>query len=209
MNPPSTPASSYPRPSLWQIFITWLTVGGQSFGGGSSTFFLIHQACIARGWLTEEEFVRTWALAQISPGINLIKLTVLVAHRLRGWPGLLAAVAGLLLPSAGVTVLMTAGFSAIRSQPLVKAAMRGILPATIGLSLAMAYQMAQPLFTRAYREGLPRLGAHLVITTTSALMLALGGVSPVLVLAIAGAATMLTLAALPARQAPAAGEDTR
>jgi chromate transporter len=207
MNNPSNPINAFPRPSLWQIFVTWLTVGGQSFGGGSSTFYLIHQACIARGWVTEEEFVRTWALAQISPGINLIKLTVLVAHRLRGWPGLLAGVTGLLLPSAGVTVLMTAGFAAIRSQPLVKAAMRGILPATIGLSLAMAYQMAQPLFTRAYREGYPRLTAHLVITATSALMLALGSISPVLVLAIAGVVTMLAMAVLPARQAAPARKE--
>ncbi len=161
MNPVSNPIPPYPRPSLWHIFRTWLAIGIQSFGGGSSTFFLIHQVCIHRGWLTEDEFVRTWALSQISPGINLVKLTVLVAHRLRGWPGLLAGLAGLLLPSALVTVLMTAGFTLIRGQPLVQAAMRGILPATIGLSLAMAFQMGQPLFTRAYKEGILRLGGHL------------------------------------------------
>ena len=114
------------RPGLWELFRIWLTLGLQSFGGGSSTFFLVHQACINRGWLSEEEFVRTWALSQISPGINLVKLTILVGQRLRGWPGIVSAVAGLLLPSAGVTVLMTAGFDLIREQPIVKAAMRGI-----------------------------------------------------------------------------------
>ena len=132
------------RPSLGEIFVTWLMTGVQSFGGGSSTFYLLHQAITGKGWMDEETFVRTWALAQISPGINLLKLTVLVGYYLRGWPGLLAGMAGLLIPSVSVTVLMTAGFALVRSQPLVQAALRGILPATIGLSLAMAYQMGQP-----------------------------------------------------------------
>jgi chromate transporter len=107
------------KPSLWDLFVTWLVIGMQSFGGGSSTLLLIHQASIKRGWVDEDEFVRTWALVQIAPGINLVKLTALMGYKLRGWPGLLAANAGLLLPSVLATVLMTAGFSAIQSQPVV------------------------------------------------------------------------------------------
>jgi chromate transporter len=175
-----------------------LTLGIQSFGGGSSTFALIHQTAIQRRWLTEEEFVRTWALAQISPGINLVKLTVLLGHRLRGWPGLVAACSGLLLPSSLVTVLMTAGFSAIRDLPLVKAAMRGILPATIGLGLAMAVQMAQPLFLRAFREGPARVGISIAVLVGSALLLGVAGASPVVVMLLAGVVTILLLAWVPA-----------
>jgi chromate transporter len=187
------------QPGLWELFRIWLTLGLQSFGGGSSTFFLVHQACIKRGWLSEEEFVHTWALSQISPGINLVKLTILIGRRLRGWPGLVSAVAGLLLPSAGVTVLMTAGFDLIRDQPLVKAAMRGILPATIGLSLAMAVQMAQPLLTRAYQEGRTRLIAQLLIIAGAAVLMALNLISPVMVLLFTGTAAVLILALIPTR----------
>ena len=141
--------------------------------------------------------MRTWALAQISPGINLLKLTVLIGYKLRGWPGLLAGAAGLLIPSALITVLMTAGFSLIRSQPLVQAAMKGILPATIGLSLAMAYQMGQPLLARAHKEGRLRLAANLAILAASGFLLASGLISPVLVLLLAGVATMLLMAVIP------------
>ena len=162
---------------------------------------LIHEACLKRGWLDEEEFARAWALVQISPGINLLKLTMLVGHRLRGWPGLAAASAGLLLPSGLVTVLMTAGFAAVRGQPLVQAAMKGILPATIGLSLAMAVQMAQPVLLRANQEGRVRLGTHLGLLASAALLMGIG-VSPVLVLLIAGGAAALLLALIPARRAP-------
>jgi chromate transporter len=193
------------RPTPLEIFTTWLILGIQSFGGGTSTFYLVHQACVERGWLDEEEFIRTWALAQISPGINLLKLTVLVGHGLCGWPGLVAGIAGMLLPSAGVTVLMTAGFSIIRDQPLVKAAMRGILPATIGLSLAMGVQMGQPLLTRAYREGPLRLVANLLILSGAGLMLAFTSISPVVVLLLAGMAAIVFMAILPV-QAEAGGK---
>jgi chromate transporter len=188
-----------PKLGLGNIFITFLILGIQSFGGGTSTFYLIHQVCITRGWMSEEEFVRTWALAQIAPGINLVKLTVMIGRRLRGWPGIVSAVSGLLLPSAGVTVLMTAGFSAIRGQPLVQAALRGILPATIGLSVAMALQMAQPVFTRAYREGYARLAASLLIMACSGALLAVNLLSPVAVLLLAGVAGALAMAAIPSR----------
>jgi len=194
--------ASRPRPSAWEIFTTWLILGIQSFGGGTSTFYLVHQVCIDRGWLDEDEFVRYWALAQISPGVNLLKLTVLVGHRLRGWPGLVAGVLGMLLPSATATVLMTAGFDAISGQPLVQAAMRGILPATIGLSLAMGFQMGQPILARAHREGRPRLAVHLAILLTAALLMALNSVSPVLVLLLAGVAAILLLALVPAKCPP-------
>ena len=198
---PNTSEITRIHPSLWKIFSTWLIMGIQSFGGGSSTFFLIHQTCINNGWISEEEFVRTWALAQISPGINLLKLTVLVGHKLRGWPGLLAGAAGLLIPSALITVLMTAGFALIRSQPLVQAAMKGVLPATIGLSLAMAYQMGQPLLARAQKEGRLRLATNLAILAASGFLLASGLISPVLVLLLAGVAAMLLMAVIPVQGA--------
>lgn len=177
-----------------EIFTTWLLVGIQSFGGGSSTFSLIHQVVIQRGWLSEEEFVRAWALAQIAPGINLVKLTAMLGYRLQGWLGVLAAMSGLLLPSAMVTVLMTAGFATIRNLPWVQAMMKGILPATIGLSLAMSAQMAQPIFLRARKEGLARLGAHFFILAAAALLMAVARLSPLVILVLSGVAAILLLA---------------
>jgi chromate transport protein ChrA len=74
---------------------------------------------------------------------------MLVSYRLRGWSGILACVGGLLLPSAILTVLMTAGYTIVRSIPAVQAVMKGMMPATIGLSLAVAVQMGQPSFLRS------------------------------------------------------------
>ena len=152
--------------------------------------------------------MRTWALVQISPGINLLKLTMIIGHRLRGWPGLISASAGLLIPSGIVTVLMTAGFALIRSQPVIRAVMKGVLPATIGLSLAMLVQMGQPLFSRAAQEGPARLGISLLPLAGAALLLGVWHISPVLVLMISGVVTVGLFAVIPVRAPlPAASEE--
>jgi chromate transport protein ChrA len=75
--------------------------------------------------------------------------------------------------------------------------MKGILPATIGLTLAMGFQMAQPLFTRARQEGRSRLAVHTLILLAAALVMALPDVSPVVVLLGAGALAIVLLALVP------------
>ena len=197
-------SAAKPRAGLWALFTTFLTLGIQSFGGGSSTLIMIHNACIKFGWMDEEEFVRTYALVQIAPGINLVKLTMLIGKKLRSWPGLIAATAGLLLPSASVTVLMTAGYTVIRNLPVVQSALRGILPATIGLGLAMSIQMVQPLVTRAHREGPARLGANLCILLASALLLGIFNASPVVVMLAAGGVAVVVFALIPVKGKPEA-----
>ena len=116
---------------------------------------------------------------------------------------------GLLIPSASATILMTAGFSLIRGQPLVQAAMRGILPATIGLSLAMAYQMGQPLLLRGYREGPARLGLQIAVIVAAGLLLARWGVSPLLVLMGGGGVTVILHMLVPVQMAGTAGQPSQ
>jgi chromate transporter len=190
------------RPGLGNLFMAWLILGIQSFGGGASTLYLIHQACIKQGWLDEDEFLRAWGLVQISPGINLVKLTVLIGYDLRGWPGLAAALAGLLLPSAAITALMTAGFTAIRDQPLVQAAMKGILPGTIGLGLAMTVQMLQPMAARAIKEGPAQTVAQTLLLAGAGALMADNRLSPVVILLLAGLLAALLMAVLPVRSSP-------
>jgi len=188
-----------PPISLTRIFLIWLSIGIQSFGGGSATFFLIHQACQKYGWITEDEFLNAWALAQLTPGINLIKLTIFIGFRLRRCPGVLMAMTGLLIPSSLVTVLMTSGFTAIQQLPSIQAIMRGILPATLGLALAMSTQFTSPVLKLAWREGKMRFFLHVLILTISTLAMASKLYSPALILILTALITMLILTFSPIR----------
>ena len=178
---------------LSRIFLIWLSIGIQSFGGGSATFFLIQQASRKYGWIKEEEFLNTWALAQLTPGINLIKLTIFIGFRLRRWSGVLMAMMGLLLPSSLVTILMTSGFTVIKDIPAIHAIMRGVLPATIGLALAMSTQFSSPVLKLAFREGKIRFVLHVSILIVSAIAMASERFSPALILLLTAFITTIVL----------------
>ncbi len=185
--------------NLGKLFAIWFAIGIQSFGGGSATFYLIFNNATKYHWLTEEEFLSAWALAQLTPGINLIKVTILIGRKLRGWKGSTVAVAGLLLPSTIITVLMTAFYAAVQSYPLVKAAMRGILPATIGLALTMTVRMTSPMLKLAVLEGKNRFAIHFAVICVAAITMAVGKVSPAIILIMAGVVSVLLFQLIPSK----------
>ena len=122
--------------------------------------------------------------------------------------GLLVCLAGLILPSALITVLMTAGYAALSSNPLMQAAMRGIQPAAIGLSFTMGFQMIQSIFSTAYREGRARFGVHFVLLVGGVALAFNGTISPIIVMLTVGAGTVVSLSIIPANKA-AAGLEAR
>lgn len=163
-------------------------IGVQSFGGGTTTMLLVRRNAVEiHGWITDEEFNRDWALCQITPGVNLIALTILVGRQVAGWRGIAICLAGLLLPSALLTVLLTAGFVAIRDLPAVKGALRGVLPATIGLGFVAACQMAYPPLRASHARGRWQLFFSIALLAASAAALWLRWASVTVVLLAAGA----------------------
>ena len=143
----------------------WTVIGVQSFGGGSATLYLIRRVTVEQhGWLTDEDLSRYWGICQIAPGINILGLVILIGFRVAGVLGAILALSGLLLPSAAITVALTAVYAGIRDAPLVRAAIAGVVPATVGLGLLLGYTMLRPLLASARQEG--RAG-----TVTAAILL--------------------------------------
>ena len=151
------------------LFRVWLSLGLQSFGGGAATLALIRRAAVdTHGWVTEAEFARFWSLVQLAPGINLLALTILIGRRTAGAKGITLAVAGLLLPSAAVTVGLTASYQRVQDTLLVRDALHGILPATVGLGLVAAWQIARPALLQSRWEGKGSLAMSLALLLASA-----------------------------------------
>jgi chromate transporter len=152
----------------------WLNVGIQSFGGGAATLYLIRRAAVERhGWLSDEEFTRYWGICQIAPGINILGLVILIGWRVAGAAGVALALGGLLLPSATITIALTAVYSSVERAPLVRAALSGVVPATVGLGLLLAYTMAWPLLVASRREGRASLMLSCALLIGSMLVVAL------------------------------------
>lgn len=175
-------------PSLWRLLGIWLALGAQSFGGGTATLFLIRRAAVERyAWISDEEFTRYWSLCLVAPGINLLGMTILLGRRVAGLGGVFVALAGLLLPSVGITILMTALYTGLRDTPVVAAALHGIVPATVGLGLLMSSSMARPLLAASRREGRASMWLSLVLLAGSAMAMALLAPPVIAVLCTAGA----------------------
>lgn len=174
------------HPSSGQLLREWLLIGLQSFGGGNATFALIRQSFVERkGWIEAGEFNRLFALVQITPGINLLALNILIGKRLLGWRGILISLFGLLLPSVAVTTLLTAGYARVQHTAIAQNALHGFLPATVGLGCVTSIQMAHTSLKEAKKEGRLSLVLGLVLLVASGLAVGKLGwaVLPVLFLA--------------------------
>ncbi len=122
----------------------WIAIGTQSVGGGTSTLFLIRRLVVERhAWVTVRAFTEDWALSQLSPGIHLVALAGLLGDRIAGWRGVVISVAGMMVPAAMVTAALTAAYGTVADQPLARAALAGMAPATGGMTLALALIMVR------------------------------------------------------------------
>ncbi len=153
-----------PNPTTWKLFRLWAAIGLQSFGGGASTTFLIQRTFTEKyTWLSMEDITRFWSLCILTPGINLVALTVLIGRKLGGSWGIAASLAGLLLPSAIITCLLTALFTQIEHIAAVQAILRGVVPATGALMLLVGLNFALPIFRRSYKDGIFYLTGSIVV----------------------------------------------
>jgi chromate transporter len=174
-------------PSLWRLLWIWFVIGLQSFGGGAATLFLIRRTAVERhGWLSAEEFARDWALVQAAPGINLLCMTILVGRRVAGVAGALTALVGLMLPSVTITIVMTALYADLRNLPVIQAALRGIVPATVGLGLVLTVRMVHPLLAARGREGRGIQLVYILILVGSTAAILLWQLPVIVVLCSAG-----------------------
>src|SRR3954465_5625889 len=93
-----------PQPeSLSDLFFSFTFLALQGFGG---VLAVVQRELVERKrWMTREEFIEEWAVAQIMPGPNVINLSLMVGSRYFGLPGAAAAVAGMLC--APLVVVLT------------------------------------------------------------------------------------------------------
>jgi chromate transporter len=178
--------SPRPHPPLSRLFLVFGKIGALSFGGGSSTLVLMQQECEKRtGWLSVEDFTYTYALSRMYPGIHMLAQAVLIGYLLRGYAGAVACSLGMLVPSSLVTIVFTIFFVQLTKNPVGAAALDGVLPATAGLTLAVAYRLTQDEIAGQRRAS---RAASLAIIGGSFALLALAHVNSALVVGLTAVA---------------------
>jgi chromate transporter len=133
-----------PRPqSLTDLFVTFTLLALQGFGG---VLAVVQRELVERkGWLSQEEFLEEWAVAQIMPGPNVVNLSMMIGTRYFGWRGALAALGGMLCLPLVVILLLAVLHGQIASHPGVAGALRGMAAVSAGLIGATGLKMLSAL----------------------------------------------------------------
>jgi chromate transporter len=118
---------------LLKLFTTFAGMSVFLFGGGYVFIPLMQNTVVvSTGWLTQQEFVDAIAMSQIMPG-PIVLSTVFIGYKMAGLLGALAATIGIFLPPGILMIAGTHVLNRIKQSALIKAVLRGIRPAIIGM----------------------------------------------------------------------------
>ncbi|WP_313033357.1 chromate transporter [Massilia alkalitolerans] len=133
-----------PRPtSLADLFVSFTVLALQGFGG---VLAVVQREIVERKrWLTQEEFIEDWAVAQIMPGPNVLNLSIMIGARWFGLPGAAAAVAGLLALPLLLVLVLAAFHAQYADHPAVAGALRGMAAVSAGLIAATGLKLSSAL----------------------------------------------------------------
>ncbi|MDB5944360.1 MAG: chrA [Ramlibacter sp.] len=146
--PPAAPGPAGPEPrprptSLTDLFVSFTLLALQGFGG---VLAVVQRELVEKKrWLTREEFLEEWAVAQIMPGPNVINLAVVIGDRYFGIRGAVAALAGLLLMPLVVVLALALIYAEFAGNPQVANALRGMGAVAAGLITATGLKLAGAL----------------------------------------------------------------
>jgi chromate transporter len=136
-----------PKPRLGAMFELFLTIGSISFGGGVVAYLKEYLVDNSK-WLTDEEFLTALEIGETIPGLISVNLAVIVGDTLRGIPGVIVAVLGMMLP--GTILVMTLGilWESQGHNPAVSAFLHGVAASAVGFLSCTFIHIGRKQLTR-------------------------------------------------------------
>ncbi len=182
------PTQITPRPapqSLTDLFVSFTILALQGFGG---VLAVVQRELVERKqWLTQDEFIEDWAVAQIMPGPNVVNLSMMIGGRYFGLAGALAALAGMLAVPLVLVLMLALLHARFAGNPHVAGALRGMAAVSAGLigaaGLKLSVALARSPLPLSWCAAIAATGFVLVALLHCPLvyvLLGLGGLSCVL-----------------------------
>jgi chromate transporter len=128
--------------SLVDLALYFLQVGAFTIGGGLAMIAFIQEQVVGQfGWLTPREFIDGLALGQLTPG-PVLMIAAYVGYKLAGVAGATVAAGAAFLPSFVIMLAVLPVLDRVRQLTWVKAVMRGMSPAVIGVLAVSLVRLA-------------------------------------------------------------------
>lgn len=176
--------------SLLSLFWSFFQVGLFSFGGGYVAIPLIRQQAVERwGFISLAEFADLVTIAEMTPGPIALNAATFVGIRAAGLPGALAATAGCVLPSVVIASLLAFLYKRYAGLSVMQSLLACLRPAVVALIASAALS----LLLQAVFGGQAVSDAHvqaieLLLVVAAFALLRRARLSPILVIALCGAA---------------------
>lgn len=180
MNSESIPSN---RRRALTLFWYFFKVGFYTFGGGWSIVAQIQKEYVERlKWITEEELLDITSVGRSLPGLMIGNVSYLFGYHVAGFPGAVASVIGISLPSLVVLTVVTWCYTMFKDNIYVSRAMAGVRATVVPIILVAALKLS--------RAALPEKISWIFLLLGFALYLFLG-VSCIWIMIISGVAGFL------------------
>jgi len=166
-----------------ELFWAFIVVGCTTFGGGYTAIPVLEREMIKkRGWLTMDEVLDFYTIAQITPGIILVNIATFSGYKRKGIPGGIIATIGVVVPGVSLMLLISLFIKRFAEYPIVQHAFSGIRLAVCALILDTTIKLFKG-FWKDYKA--------LIISIIAFVLSAIFSVSPVYIIPVAGLAGFL------------------
>jgi len=182
-------------PSIAALFLSFLLLGATAFGGPAMVEYIRRLSVEEKGWLDERSFRDGVALCTTVPGATAMQVAAYVGLRIRGVAGAAVSFIGFGLPAFLFMMILSALYLEMKGFGVAISAFQGLKVLVVAIVGAAAIG-----FSRDTLSGI-RLFAIAVIAAALFLL----GVSPILIIILAGALGVLAGTPLPV-QGGAAGD---
>ncbi|MDR1736911.1 MAG: chromate transporter [Oscillospiraceae bacterium] len=127
---------------LLKIFLVMFKIGFTTFGGGLVMIPQMERDYVHRyGWVSGEDIVDVFAVAQSLPGVIAVNSSILIGYRIAKVKGAVAAVLGAVLPSLLVLIGVAVAYDAFITAPAVLGALRAVRASVVALLCSAAWGM--------------------------------------------------------------------
>lgn len=129
---------------LWELYVTFLRVGGLTFGGGMAMLPMLKKEVIEKkGWTNEEELLDIYAIGQCTPGIIAVNTSTYIGYEQAGIIGAVCGTLGMVTPSLIIITLIATILNRFIAEPLVVHALSGIRVAVCAMMLNTVISLAR------------------------------------------------------------------
>ena len=182
---------------LLELFVGFLKIGLFSFGGAYAAIPLIREVVLSYGWLTDEKLSYMIAVSESTPGSIIVNMATYIGSAQAGVSGAAVATAAVVLPAFLLVILITALVKKGIRNEIVQSAIGGMKACMIGVILATGIYMVLTNCFGNFQAVSADLAAIVLTVVLAAVYFGAQkvrkrGMSPILLICLAGIAGVLT-----------------